>query len=174
MTLLRPSLLLLPAIAGLAAVGAACSPEPKTGIAIEGVLTSVTFTGPAPLTLQDGVLGSGFNMTATLDSEQILVTNQPWACYAPLPPDYPNFDIESSDGSTYGFFLSIDPLAWSTGAHPVDGELVNLLVAAPDRFGVAIDGTVTLNSAPATPDVPGNVCSLSVSANIPLEGERDR
>lgn len=171
----RRSLLLLPAIASVAAIAAACSPREKSGIDITGTLTSAGFDGAAPLTLQDGVVGTGFNMVATLDSEQVIVTSEPWACFAPLPPDYPNFDIETSDGQTYGLFLSIDPAVWSTGAHPIDGESVNLLVAMPDRFGVAVDGTVTLGAAPVTPDAAGQNCAITgISANIALEGEKDR
>lgn len=173
MTLSRRPLLLVPATAALVAIAAACSPNEKSGIPISGTLSFAGF-GSAPLTVLDGVLGTGFNMTAVLDSEQVVVANQPWACFHPVLPDYPNFDIETSDGSTYGFFLSIEPMSWTTGAHPIDGDNVNLLVAMPDRFGVAQGGTLTLNTAPVSPDAAGNVCSLTISGGIALDGEKDR
>ena len=172
MTITRVSLL-LPGIAAIAAIAAACSPEEKAGIPITGTLDFANGAS-APLTVGDQSLGSGFNMSATLDGETVAGTGA-WRCYAPLPPEYVNFDIEASDGSTFGFFLSIDPAVWSTGAHPI-GDTVRLLVAAPDRFGAAQTGTIVITKAANldTPDTAGNDCGFSVSGPIGLEGEKDR
>lgn len=172
----RRTLLLLPAIASAAALAAACSPEPKSGIPITGVLTFAS-GGAAPLTLDatdQGPRGADFQMTATLDSQQVAVTAQPWACFGPLPPDYPNFDIEAGDEQTFGFFLAIDPAQWGTGGTISLGDEAHLLVAMPDRFGIADSGSVTLTSAPFTPDTSGNDCGFTVNGPLALEGERDR
>lgn len=173
MTLSRRILLLLPGLAAVSALVAACAPEEQNGIRITGTLESAA-GGGAPLTLEVGqVLGTGFTMSATLDGE-VVSASGPWGCYSPLPPDYPNYDLEASDGQTFGFFISIDPMAWSTGAHPIDGELVHLLVAAPDRYGVAQSGTIYITKAGTTPDETGNECGFLVSGSVVLEGEKDR
>lgn len=172
MTIPRRALLVLPGLAALAAVVAACSPEEKGGIPITGTLNSAV-GGSAELTIGDTTLGTGFNLSATLDGEVVTGTGA-WRCYAPLPPEYTNFDIEASDGSTFGFFLSIDPAVWSTGAHAI-GDQVRLLVAAPDRFGAAQTGSIVITKAAAlSPDTPGNDCGFSVAGPIDLVGEKDR
>lgn len=173
MTIPRSSLLVLPAIAAIAAVAAACSPEEKGGKPITGTLNSAVGAS-AQLTTGDQALGSGFNMSATLDGDPVTGSGT-WRCYAPLPPEYVNFDIEASDESTFGFFLSIDPAVWTTGSHPI-GDQVRLLVAAPDRFGAASSGTIVITKAPplGQVDQPGADCGFSISGPIALEGEKDR
>lgn len=173
MTISRRPLLLLPALAAGAALFAACAPEEKSGIRITGTLDAAS-GGTAPLTLDVGnVLGTGLNMSATLDGETVTGTG-PWGCYAPLPPEYPNYDLEASDNQTFGFFVSIDPMSWSTGAHAIDGELIHLLVAAPDRYGVAQSGTIYITKAGNSPDQAGNDCGFLITGSVSLTGEKDR
>jgi len=173
MTIPRSSLLVLPAIAAIAAVGAACSPEEKGGTPITGTLNSASGES-APLTISEEVRGGSFSLSATLDGEVISGSGS-WGCFAPLPPEYVNFDIEASDESTFGFFLSIDPAVWTTGSHPI-GDQVRLLVAAPDRFGAASSGTIVITKAPplGQVDQPGANCGFSITGPIALEGEKDR
>lgn len=166
------TLLFLPGLVAAAALTAACAPEEDEGIPITGTLNSAV--GPAaPLTLDVGtVVGSGFSLDAVLDGVPVTGSGS-WSCYAPLLPDYPNYDIEATDSSTFGLFISVKPEVWSTGAHPIDDAAVRLLVAAPDRFGVAMSGTIFLSKAGTIPDTAGNDCGFSASGLV-LEGEKDR
>lgn len=166
------TLLCTAALMALAVAIAACTPkDPKPGVPITGVLFQAN-GNVAPLTINDGV-GTGFSMDATLDSADVIVTNQSWKCYTPAPPNYPNYDIEGSDRQTYGLFISISPVVWTTGAHPIDSVNVSLFLSTPDRYGAATNGTVTLLKTGTAPDTAGSECSFVVSANVPLFGERD-
>ena len=166
-------LLLLPALLSTAALVAACTPEETSGIPIEGSLSSAAGAS-AQLTwlLEEPPQGTGFSLSATLDGVPVTGSGS-WSCWAPLPPEYPNYDIEATDGSTYGFFLSISPAVWGTGSIAIDNQYVRLLVATPDRFGVATSGSLFISSAGTFPDQAGHECGFSVS-NVALEGEKDR
>lgn len=172
MTTSRRTLLVVPGIAATVALVAACTPQEQGGIPITGTLHYAS-AGTAPLTLEDQVLGTGLSMSATLDGEPVTGSGT-WACYAPFPPEYPNYDLDARDSQTFGFFLSIDPMAWSTGAHAIDGELVHLLVASPDRYGIAETGTIFITKAGTVPGAPGNDCGYSITGPIALRGEKDR
>ena len=162
-------LLSAPAILAVNALLAACTPEEKPGIPITGTLNNASGAG-AQLTLGETV-GTGFTMNAVLDGMEVAGSGE-WACYAPFPPDFPNFDIEATDRSTYGLFISISPAVWSSGAIQIDNDDVKVLVAAQDRFGFVTSGALSLFSAPQAPDQPGSDCSFALS-DLSLEGEKD-
>ena len=164
-------------IPALAVVLAACGPEEKSGVPISGVLISASGTyaplEATPPANDEDPPGTGFDMSATLDGDAVTSSNAAWGCYSPFE-EYPNFDLEATDRSTWGFFLSIDPALWGTGTIAIDGQSVSLLVAASDRYGLATSGSVTITEAGEIPNTAGEGCSFTMSANIPLEGERDR
>lgn len=168
---IRTSLLLLPAAVATAAL-VACGPEPKEGVPITGTLNFATGAS-APLTLAVGVVaGTGFSVDAVLDDMPITGSSE-WYCYAP-DANFPNFDIEASDGQDFGFFLSVNPAVWSTGAHAIDGNDVALLLAGKDRYGVASSGTVFITQAGEAPDTAGSNCGFDIEGPLALTGERDR
>jgi hypothetical protein len=165
-----PIRVLLLALAATLALVACQGAAKKSGIPITGTLTEGSGSS-APLTISAG-LGVVFVLNATLGSSNVVSTSPQWICYAPDPPTYPNYDIEGTDGANYGLFISVAPLYWTTGAHPIDGVNVKLLVAAADRFGVATNGTLVLTTVGTIADSAGNNCGFK-AIGVPLTGDRD-
>ena len=157
-------------VAGIVVLVACSSPKSEPGIPITGVVDSAV-GDLAPLTAGEQS-GTGFSIVATLGSEEILVSNGAWKCYTPAPPQYPNFDIEATDGATYGFFISINPGYWGAGTNTIDGETVTVALVTQDRAAIATAGTLTLTSAGSAADTTGNWCKFDL-VDVPMFGERD-
>lgn len=168
------------AVAIAVAIAAGCQPDEPGDVAITGTLEYAEGNGAQITTDNDFPAGGEFGMRAVLDGELVVGTGG-WRCFAPVPENgYPNFDIEATDGNTWGFFLAIGDSAWTVGTKQITGpdddvpepSQVRLLVAAEDRFGAAESGTVTLLEAPGGSGE--GTCSFTVSTNLALVGERDR
>lgn len=171
---MRRPLLIAVASVSIATLVAACNTEPPPDpIPIQGFITSA-FGGTAPL-VTDGDdpedFGTGFSIDAVLGSSDVILTNQAWKCFGPTP-DFPTFDFEATDRATYGLFVQISPILWSTGAIPIDGENVKVVLSLADRFGVATNGTLVLTTTGSMADAEGESCSFRLE-NVPLFGEKN-
>lgn len=164
--------LALIAAALFAALVACSTPKEEPTVPITGTLQSAVGS-LAPLTAgsQKGA-GTGFSVNAMLGTRQVVVTDMPWTCYTPAPPQYPNFDIEATDGSTYLFAISISPGFWGPGTKNIDGVNVVVGLVTQDRGVIATSGQLTLTSAGSAADTAGNTCKFSLT-NVPVFGERD-
>lgn len=150
------------------AIAACSSPKNPVGVPVSGYLNAAS-GDTAPLTIGNAA-GSGFNLDAVIGSANVLATGV-WQCFAPDPPQYLNFDLQGTDKTTYGLFISINPAIWNTGSIAIDNTNVALLVSTPDRYGLATSGVITLYKAPHNADTQGNDCSFSVQ-NVSLYGLR--
>lgn len=159
------------------AIAGACQGDPPAAIPITGTLEYASGSGAQLTTDGNFPPGGDFVMRAELDG-QLVVGTGGWRCFAPDPEaGYPNFDIEATDGNTWGFFLAIGDSAWTVGTRQITGSdtsvpedmQVRLLIAAQDRFGTAEEGTVTIHEAPTS----AGTCSFTLSSNLALVGERE-
>ena len=109
-------------------------------------------------------------MSAVLDSANIAGSGT-WRCYAPDPAaGFPNYDLEGTDDTTFGLFISVDPSVWGKGTHLIDGVKIQLVVAAPDRFGSTTNGTLVLTTAGTAIDTAGSTCAFYTTGAIFLTG----
>ena len=152
-------------------LAAACGGKSNNpGIPVTGKLNAAQ-GGTAPLTLSPTNPGIGFSMTATLGSAQI-VGQGAWVCFAPDPPSYPHYDLQATDNATFALFISVDPTAWTPGHHAIDGNLVSLLVEAPDRFGTSTSGELVLTMAGLAVDTAGSNCVWYIIGVVLLFGKQ--
>ncbi len=171
---MRRALLIATSAVSLASLVAACNgSDPPDPTPIVGFITSASGAN-APL-VSDGDdpedFGTGFSIDAVLGSSDVILTNQSWKCFAPTP-DFPTFDFEATDRATYGLFVQMSPIVWSTGAIAIDGVNVKVVLSLADRFGVATNGTLVLTTTGSMSDTAGENCSFRLE-NVPLFGERN-
>ena len=152
---------------------AACQGASKSaGTPIAGTLTAA-HGQHAPLTLGQSLVGDGFALNAVIGSAAVAGSGI-WSCYAPDPThNLPNYDLISSDNQTFGLFISVKPAAWSAGVHVIDGVDITLLVAAPDRYGTATNGTLVITSAGTSIDTAGSTCAFYTTGAIALMGRKN-
>lgn len=167
----RRLLLPLASLVSMIAVAACQGNGTNPGTPVSGTLTESHGTS-GPLTLDPSNVGGSFSVHAVLGSASIAGTGA-FGCFAPDPPTYPNYDIQGTDSTTYGLFISIIPSAWTVGSHAIDGTNVQLVVVSPDRYGAATGGRLVLTTADLAVDTPGNVCSFYTTGAIPLVGRID-
>lgn len=171
---MRRAFLIAASAVSIASLVAACNGnDPPDPTPIVGFITSAS-GGNAPL-VSDGDdpedFGTGFSIDAVLGSADVILTNQPWKCFAPTA-DFPTFDFEATDRATYGLFVQMSPIVWSTGAIAIDGENVKVVLSLADRFGVATNGTLVLTTTGNMADTAGQNCSFRLE-NVSLFGEKN-
>ncbi len=143
-------------------------------LTVTGTLTTaqgMTAVGVTP-DAGSAVTGTDFRVAFNLGTgTPVAAADQTYDCYAPALPDFPNYDIISSDGATYAITISVPPAMWSAGTKAVatSGAGVFLTVATVDgNGGSSGGGSLNIISAPTTTT---GACSFAITAPAPLSGE---
>jgi len=161
------------AMVAISALLGACTGN-NSPSATQGFLTSAV-GGSAAVTASSQV-GVNFALAATLDSNSVVNgSTTSWYCYAANDAEgFPNYQIYSSDGSTYAFEIDVVPAQWVIGQLKIDNVNVSLQVtdASSNTYGVATSGIITLTAAGLLADTPGNYCAFSAT-NLTLSAVAD-
>lgn len=141
-------------------------------VSVTGTLTTasgMTAIGVTP-TSGSAFTGTDFRINFTLGSgSPVAASGQDYDCWAPDPPDYPEYEIISTDSTTYAITIRVPPAMWSAGTKAVTASNgVTVAVATVEGGGTSTGGgTLNLISAPTSTT---GACSFSLGG-VPLAGE---
>lgn len=155
--------------------GASPSPSPTATGVTDRIHFASGIWSPLIESLPSTLNSVGFQLSATLGTSFTAVTNggeQSWACFAPNPPDFPDYDLVSfrtSPAGNYYYKLSVPVAQWSVGNKTIDGTSVKVWVGNggvdfATIYGMATGGTVTISSAGTVAD---SGCAFTMS-DVPV------